>query len=795
MYKHAPPIVIAALFACVSPCHCDDAPALAFDGNRAKGFIRHLAADSFLGRKSATPAYRRAADWCAAQFTAWGLEPAGENGTYFQEVTTRSFDWNLGVPALNVKGRDFFIDDEDFWVNSFSTPKTTVKGDVVFVGYGIAAPAKGLDEYKAVNVTGAIVLAFRGSPADAPPQRAMLGGRAQEKKETKEEWKEESTDGAKARAAYDRGAVGILLYRREPSGGRTGRRRSFSQRPETGDFTPQRPFLCFTVSERVVRAIMKKDPQESPRGLGRRLDQLLRAIKATTAQSRKTGIRAVMKGYDTTVTYSDDNKNNKARNVLATIEGTDEKLKHQIVQVGGHLDHIGVRNGYVYNGADDNASGSSVVLEIARVLGTSGFAPKRTLLFCLWAAEEQGLLGSKHYVNHPCDGVTMDTVAASFNLDMVGLGTEVSASGALNFPSIWEVIKRNQDPAIMKKIAPSVGGPGGSDHTPFIERGIQTIFLITRGGRGHPDYHQPEDDAEKIDPEMLRTAGQFTLQGMVNLANETTVNLLIENRRDLYRGLRVRIPNLNPDLKDSEWSSVTIDAKSPTALYDQIIERTREIIRAKRSSSARRETERSGQNRPAPSGSKSIKRGLADYRVVSEDKRLLLLASEFYGFGRVDIKGDDTTWVVAGSLTDKGREAVRTLQENDIAIRLVSPPETLLNDMLSAASKPFIVTGTYTIREPLVDRINARTVLLGIDLDPTKPMEFVARAEELKSLLGERKNLFAFLTAAKPEQRVTQQIYVALAAKGWAHNEITGGRDRTGGLFTPDFSILRGERR
>ena len=85
-------------------------------------------------------------------------------------------------------------------------------------------------------------------------------------------------------------------------------------------------------------------------------------------------------------------------------------------------------------------------------------------MFALWCGEELGLLGSLHYTKHPCAGVTIDNMVGTFNLDMVGMGEKLEASGALNFPAIWEVIQRNQDPEIMKIIEPSTGGPGGSDH-------------------------------------------------------------------------------------------------------------------------------------------------------------------------------------------------------------------------------------------------------------------------------------------------------------------------------------------
>ena len=225
--------------------------------------------------------------------------------------------------------------------------------------------------------------------------------------------------------------------------------------------------------------------------------------------------------------YGEQYKNNFSRNVIAKIEGADPSLKAEYVIAGGHLDHNGMTNGIVYNGADDNASGSATTMEVARLLAVNQVKPKRTLIFALWAGEEQGLIGSQYYSDNPTDGVSMDKTTAYFNMDMVGLGDRIGAPGALNFPSIFGVIMKDQDPEIAKKVDPSQSGPGGSDHSAFIERGIEALALMTSGRGGHPDYHDSGDDPAKMEADVLGWTGQFVLQGMLNLANETSVNLLI----------------------------------------------------------------------------------------------------------------------------------------------------------------------------------------------------------------------------------------------------------------------------
>jgi len=381
--------------------------------------------------------------------------------------------------------------------------------------------------------------------------------------------------------------------------------------------------------------------------------------------------------------------------------------------------------------------------------------------------EERGLLGSNHFAKEPCDGVTIDQIVAHFNLDMVGMGEALNASGALNFPSVWDVIRRGQEPEIMKRLKPREGGPGGSDHSAFIVRGIETMMLISSGGVGHQDYHQPEDDSSKIEPEMLRTAGQFALQSMLNLANETKVNLLVDRRQQIYRALRMRIKNLNPDLSGSLWSRVNLEADSSQALRDKIHNQSRELARGVSSAKPPKRT---------------LSRGLPGPGLICDDFRLLELVIDFYGIGRLDIEKDDGTWVVDGRLTDTGREGLKTLESNGIMVRLISPSADLIGDFLSAATKPFVITGDFQLTYALAERLGRAGVQLGIDLDPKKAGDFLSRAEHLKGELGERKNLFAYLTATEGLEASRKPLYLGLVDRGWAHNEICGSRDH-GGLI------------
>jgi hypothetical protein len=741
---------------------------LRVDGDRIKSYIEWLARDKLEGRRTLTRGYRQAADWAAAKFKKWGLEPAGEDGTYFQNVVIkRKFTYRAGRPDLKVGKHLFLMDEEDFSVHDASTAATSVKAEVVFVGYGISAPDKGLDEYADVNVADSIALVLKGSPNDVSTDRRDDS----DEEQPPDPWEDYVSDEIKIKTAYEKGAAAILLHDINPPEPESSRRRR-GDSDEKEDPKFERDVLIFTISGRVCRAIMKTDSQESGRGFQRRLAQMKKDISHKKAQSQLVGTKVQLKGYDRVEEYSEEKGNNKGRNVLAKIEGTDPELKDQYIVMGGHLDHIGMRSGYVYNGADDNASGTAVAMDVARVLSEADFKPKRTIIFACWTGEELGLLGSKHYVSKPCDGVSIDRVVTSFNMDMVGLGDTLRASGALNFPSIWEVIKRDQDEDVMSVIEPQTGGPGGSDHSAFITRGIETVYLMSRGGVGHRDYHRPEDDAAKIDPEILRKSGQFVLQGTINIANETEVNLIIEDRQALYDGMQLYVKNINPELKDSDWSIVDIDTNDQEKMRWRVA---------------------SVGEKPR----KTLDKGIKDLRVFAGDVKLVVAASEALGFRRVDIHGDDGAWIDKGRLTRQGRYDFGLLEEERITVNLVSPSLPLLRAMLRRATRPFIVTGYYHLTDRLCELINEKKVLLGVKFDPQNVDGCVERLVKVKAALGDSDNLVLYVTSMEGLDEAKKDLYVRLFKKGWKAEEIGSARrgrsrdrERPTGISAGNLSAL-----
>jgi len=785
--QNAPRLALALGLAVVLALPVFAAPTkIRVDGSAIKGYITHLASDAAQGRRTMTPGYEKAAEWAAAKFREWGLEPAGENGTYFQKVpisgARSAYVWATGVPTLVLNGRAFYHREGVFAVDTASKAGAKVEGEVVFVGYGISAPSKGLDEYAGVDVKGKVVLALKGSPTTAPTPRVQFAPppapEAPRPAGAKDEWAEETTDKAKVMTAYAKGAAAVMLYSPDASPGAgmamMGGMGARGEALDPAAFT--RPFLVLSnVDDSVFRWVMWRDPQESPRGFAARFASLRADIKGKKARSSATGVAASLKGYDTVTRYGEQHKNNVGRNVIAKIEGTDPALKAQYVIAGGHLDHVGVTNGVVFNGADDNASGAATTMEVARALAASKVQPKRTLIFALWTGEEQGLIGSQYYSDNPTDGVKMDATVAYFNMDMVGLGDRIGAPGALNFPSIFDVIMRDQDPEIAKRVDPSQSGPGGSDHSAFIERGIEALALMTSGRGGHPDYHDSGDDPAKMEADILGWTGQFVLQGMLSLADETAVNLLIPDRLVQYQSQRFAPPDISGATERS-WQAVR------ASTHDELMALMTQRIRSL-----------SGGTQPGGPSAITVMRGGGGGGRVATGVRgagifqgsipTLEAAAAALNFGRVDVPGPDGVWF-GEKVTPAGKGALAAMEAGSIALNLVRPTASLLGDVLDSAKKPIMVTGLPAMDAALLEKFKKNNALAVLECDPADVDVCVRQMAVLSGVVG-KNNLLVSVGAHKDRAAATQKLFLAAVRAGWTKDELFAAAGQATGRGGP----------
>ncbi|MFZ5517990.1 MAG: M20/M25/M40 family metallo-hydrolase [Candidatus Zhuqueibacterota bacterium] len=733
--------------------------AIKVDGDVVKSYITHMADDKFLGRKPLTPEMHVTQEWAKNLFANWGLEPAGENGAYFQAVPIEGrrsgYTVSKGTPKMVIDRREFFTKFNDFTVDPRSATGKKLKGEIVFAGYGISAPGKQLDEYANLDVKGKFVLVLKGSPNDVDAPRGYFSPQ-EEAKDAPVDWEPESLDSSKIQTAYQKGAVGILFYNpkseedfrsgREPLR-KSGFQRAFIIVPE--------------ISKSVFQWIMWGDDQESVSGFEGRINRMQLQIKDKKPQSFATGKVAAIKGFDSTDFYGENFNNFKCRNIIGKITGTDPALKDEYIVLGGHFDHLGVTNGQVFNGADDNASGSAVVMEVARLMKLHKVQLKRTVYFCLWTAEELGLIGSQYWVDHPTDGVTLDKVVANFNMDMVGLGETISAGGGLNFPSVWDIIARDQDEDIINVVTPRTGGPGGSDHSAFIQLGIESVFLITGGGVGHPDYHDTGDDAEKIDPEILRKTTQFVLQATINLG-QTAETLVIQDRQQLYDGLLWNMAVINPGLKArGGWTQ--LEAGAPDDLARLMMNKVSEKKNPQ-------PTQR--RQRFFRGGSRSnISTGLAGAQLFNFDVNYMLVAQKTLEFGRLDVAGDDGRWFDKG-LTECGAKALKTMQDSSIVLHLIRPSQETLSSVLQNAEKPFIISGVTEFDSNQLALINEKKVVVTLDLDPKNTDKFIADLNALTAALGDKDNIIINALSEDSLDAAKQAVYMKLFKDGWTKQDI-----------------------
>jgi hypothetical protein len=410
----------------------------AFDAKAAWTYIRDMSTDEMRGRKSGQPSGVMGEEYIASKFKEWGLEPAGDNGTYFQNFTIehRHVEEGVKFEIVTARERRDFYYGENWRIQRYSG-SGNFSEEIVFVGYGIHAPDKEYDDYAGVDVKGKVVMFSTGSP-----------------QKLAKKLEDEATSEKKIDAAQKLGARGIIAFRYTPSTGRF-----YGIGVQKKQYKPD--FLILSIESNVTDFIFK-DLKTETRYLFREIND------KGKPQSFDTGVKASV-----SVKSIFDEKR-ATRNVVAKITGSHRKLKNEYVVIGGHMDHLGVSpTGDVYNGANDNAPGTAVAMEIARVM--------------------------------------------KLNKARHGSGN-VPFRGEYYAPHIWQLLKEKLPKEIMEYVKPGRGGPGGSDHTPFLQKGVPAFGVMTEGH--HFKYHRPGDDIDLIKPEILQRVGDLVYASVQILASE-----------------------------------------------------------------------------------------------------------------------------------------------------------------------------------------------------------------------------------------------------------------------------------
>lgn len=206
-----------------------------------------------------------------------------------------------------------------------------------------------------------------------------------------------------------------------------------------------------------------------------------------------------------------------ASNIVAKIEGSDPELKNEYVIIGAHFDHLGKNNrGQIFPGADDNASGTAAVVEIARAFQGMTIKPKRTLIFILFCGEEKGLLGSRYYAEHPL--FPLEKTVAAFDLDMIGRNAadQLCVLGKYQYPKLFALVDEINRKTVNMELNLSVEQYlMASDHFPFLRHNVPALMFNTGD---HDQYHRPEDTVGRILPDKVEKVAQLTFLSMWQIA-------------------------------------------------------------------------------------------------------------------------------------------------------------------------------------------------------------------------------------------------------------------------------------
>ncbi|HXW67328.1 MAG TPA: M20/M25/M40 family metallo-hydrolase [Thermoplasmata archaeon] len=465
--------------------------------------VRVLADDQMEGRETGSPGYERAAAYVTEQFRIAGLEPAGVEG-YRQPVDLAVSTLDQGASSLTIvrdgATRSVRIPEEAQFIVTSATV-SDIEADAVFVGYALEIPEHGYSDLAGLDLREKIAVFVLGGPADLPgPVRAHHQSRS-------EVYRALRRAGAAGfvlvqnpsvpEAPWSRFASGQLFPRMELLGSDRGERRPL---PLTAAFDHEHLDLLFEGSGHRASEVLASLGKPGP------LPRFPLAVR----------LRAHVEVRRSTA---------RCTNVVGVLPGSDPTLRHEYVVGTAHLDHLGIgepiHGDSIYSGAMDNASGVAALIEIARAMKDAAERPRRSILFAAVTAEEQGLLGSEHFANHP---TVSGPIVADLNMDMF------LPLFPLRFVEVQGLDESTLGPTL-RAAAHQVGVTADAEYLPdrklfirsdqysFVKTGVPALMVSIGYARGSPEeqavvaflrdrYHAPADDADQ--PVNLTAAAQFT---------------------------------------------------------------------------------------------------------------------------------------------------------------------------------------------------------------------------------------------------------------------------------------------
>ncbi len=445
------------------------------------GYVLEMADPKYKGRLAGSPEYMDVARWTADRFREWGIEPAGDNGTYLQHFKQPYSDvFTAGSFSLNLDGKkqEYFA-PEDYYPGS-NAAAGEVEGELVFAGYGITAPDLGYDDYQEIDVQGKIVVIASGNPYKGDDVTL------------RNQWGTFSSGRYKLQNAMEQGASGAIYMDKLANPG-----------APYGE-----GFIYVHAGDRPVADIFNA-AGKNPRELFKTIDETM------VPQSFDLGLSAALTA-DTKY-----HPEGMTANVVGVIPGSDPLLKDEVIIMGGHLDGQGYM-GLLFPSALDNASGVANVMGAARALAQLKGKLKRSVVFILFGAEETGLVGSEFYCMNPY--FPAEQTVMFMNLDMVGNGKGLAVRGSESFPElnqhfVWaneNILKQSLRTAPYRH---PVGRPR-TDGAMFSLNGFRAFSVGTTDRVNPLYYHDPRDTAELLVPQVMRDAARLLFVSTARVATD-----------------------------------------------------------------------------------------------------------------------------------------------------------------------------------------------------------------------------------------------------------------------------------
>ncbi len=458
--------------------------------------VRTLSGPALNGRQAGSEDDLRSAQWFAQELTSAGVTlPLIDNTPLTSPFAQPGKGLPPGImastlptsliapnPIVRTGTANTFVTAQlgKDYLPIFDSPSADLKGQIVFVGYGIVDPTQGVNDYTGIDVNNCIVLFLRGKP---------------------DYYQGSISHADKVRFARDRGAFGYLTAT-GPIPSPYEARRGVTGRPSAfyGQLPPAQTLPGAWISTHLAEGLLAGDSENPTTDRLRTLQEQLN--KTPSPRSHQTD-RSASLHWKTTI------QDGLLTNVVGMIPGTGPDT----IIIGAHRDHFGRPAGLWFPGADDNASGTAVILEVARALRSVGLRPQRTILFISFSGEERDLLGSRLYTSRPI--IPLGSTKAMINIDHAGIGNARLTIGVTGFEKTL-ALEAGQVAGLADKLDIYGFFPGG-DHVPFKEAGVPTITIVSGGI--HPHFHQPTDTADTINPEIVHTVAQYVLSLVWQLSN------------------------------------------------------------------------------------------------------------------------------------------------------------------------------------------------------------------------------------------------------------------------------------